>query len=285
MSVTTQQINIEARDGYVLSATLFEPAASGKGVVQIQGGVGIPQTTYAPLASFLVENGYTVLTFDYRGIGGSAPAQLKGFDATIVDWGKLDMTGVFDWVIKKYPDADKTILGHSIGGQVVGLMDNCDQIDQLIFVACSTGYWRDMSAPDRWAVPLAWYGYVPLAVSLLGYANAKAIGWGENLPKGVVMQWRKWCINTNYFEVDFDTVFAPVYFNQVKAPLHCLYLSDDPVANDVTVRQLMQHYDHAEVTLEKIDPGAAGLKKIGHSGYFLEQSGKSLWPRLLVILR
>lgn len=31
----------------------------------------------------------------------------------------------------------------------------------------------------------------------------KKIGQGENLPKGVALQWRMWCINPNYFDDHF----------------------------------------------------------------------------------
>ena len=37
-----------------------------------------------------------VVTYDYRGIGGSAPSRLRGFEARMRDWAFLDMTAVVD---------------------------------------------------------------------------------------------------------------------------------------------------------------------------------------------
>ena len=275
----TTELELEATDGHPLSATLREPRGVRKGVVQIQGGVGIAQSFYAALASFLVEHQYAVLTFDYRGIGRSKPERLKGYDATIIDWGEKDMTSVFDWLIARFPDDKKIVLGHSIGGQMVGLMRNSDQIDQLIFVSASTGYWKNMSSPAKWGAAFAWYGYVPIVVSLLGYANSRQIRWGEDLPKGVALQWRRWCVHDNYFESD-AALMDLSRFKQLSTRLYCIYCADDPVANDLTVSNLLEHYPHTKVNLRKVYPHEVGLKKIGHSGYFQEEC-RSLWEELL----
>ena len=99
----TQNILIEARDGFKLASTIRRPNSKIKGVIQINCGTGIPQSLYANLADYLRETGYVTVTFDYRGIGSSKPKSLKGFEANLEDWGQLDMTSVFDWINKEFP--------------------------------------------------------------------------------------------------------------------------------------------------------------------------------------
>ena len=64
-------LTLAARDRTKLAATLFEPAAPNGGAILINIGTGIPRQFYAAFAGHLASRGFTVLTYDYRGIGGS----------------------------------------------------------------------------------------------------------------------------------------------------------------------------------------------------------------------
>lgn len=276
-----EHLEIPARDGYLLSAKLFRPSGTSKGVVQIHSGTGIPQQLYANFAAYLAKQGYTSLTFDYRGIAESAPKVLKGFNAKISDWGKLDMPGVFDWVIDHFPNQKKIIAAHSMGGQMVGLMDNYKKIDQLFLIASSTGYWRDMSSPYKWLPAFFWYFLIPLHVRFFGFVNAMKIKQGENLPKGVAMQWRKWCTHPDYFEPDFGKNLSPLFYDQITFPIKSIQIQDDPLANEVTANKLLKYYKNAKIEVELIKPKELGVEKIGHTGFFSRKFKDSLWSKMV----
>ena len=242
MGHMAQKIFIEARDGFKLSGTIRRPNSKIKGVIQINCGTGIPQNLYFNLANYLTESGYVTVTFDYRGIGSSKPKSLKGFEANLEDWGQLDMTSVFDWIDKEFPAEPKIIIGHSMGGQLVGLMDNYDKIDTLILIASSTGYWKDMSSPFKWLMPPLWFLLIPSMVAVYGYANAKIIGQGENLPKGVALQWRDWCINPNYFDDYFKKSNTKLFYDKFQIPIKSIIIEDDPIANKNTSNKLISYY-------------------------------------------
>ena len=275
-----QDILIEARDGFKLSATVRRPLGKIKAVIQLNSGTGIPQKLYANLASFLTNHGYVTITYDYRGIGQSSPPTLQGFQSTIEDWGILDMTSVFDWVIREFPSEKKILIGHSMGGQLVGLMDNYQKIDKLILIASSTGYWRDMSAPYKWLMPPLWFLVIPLSIKFYGYANAKNLRQGENLPKGVAIQWRNWCINPTYFEDHFQQSNTRLFFDKLRIPLKSIQISDDPIANEITANKLLTYYKNAHIEVEKISPEKLGVKKIGHAGFFSRKFSDTLWENL-----
>jgi predicted alpha/beta hydrolase len=189
-------IKIIAEDGYTLSGTLREPSSGFKGFIQINSGTGIPERFYRHFAKYLTKQGYVTVTFDYRGIGKSKPEKLKGFEATNFQWGELDMTAVLNWGIKNYPDLEKIVIGHSMGGQLIGTMKNADKIDRTILIASGTGFWKDMPRSIlKIFMPFLWYLYIPFTTTICGYGGAKKIKQGENLPKGVALQWRNWCIN------------------------------------------------------------------------------------------
>ena len=283
MSVTETHLQIPAKDGFLLSATLFEPDPSTqrKGVIQLNSGTGIPRSLYANMVRFLADSGYTAVIYDYRGIGGSKPKSLKHFSAFIRDWGQLDMVGVLEWVNDHYPTERKILIGHSTGGQMVGLMENNDLLDRFILIASSTGYWKDMSKPYKWLMPPLWLLYIPLSIHLMGYANAKKFRHGENLPAGVALEWRKWCINPQYFEPEFGKSLAPLYFDQINIPLTSYQVSEDPIANATTANKLLTYYVNADVNVKKIEPSAFQVDKIGHTGFFSRKFRMSLWQDLL----
>ncbi|WP_297513847.1 alpha/beta fold hydrolase [Flavobacterium sp.] len=275
-----QNIIIETRDGLKLSATIRRPLTEIKGVVQMNSGTGIPQKVYSNLAIYLTQSGYVTVTYDYRGIGNSKPKSLKGFEAKIEDWGILDMTSIFDWIINEFPNEKKIIIGHSIGGQLVGLMDNYHKIDKLILIASSTGYWKDMSSPYKLLMPPLWFLFIPLTTFIYGYANAKKIRQGENLPKGVAIQWRNWCINPNYFDDHFQKSNTRLFFDKLTIPLKSIQITDDPIANEITCNKILKYYNAAKIEIEKIRPEQLGVKKIGHTGFFSRQFKDTLWKNL-----
>ena len=65
--------------------------------------------------------GMAVLTFDYRGIGGSRQGgALRDEDVRMQDWGRLDLEGALGWMRRAYPGAPLLVLGHSAGASSSG---------------------------------------------------------------------------------------------------------------------------------------------------------------------
>ena len=92
---TKRDFTIVAADGFALSATSYEPEEY-KATIVIAGATGVPQQFYQRFSRFAADNGYRTVTFDYRGIGRSKVARLKGFKASFLDWARLDLAAVID---------------------------------------------------------------------------------------------------------------------------------------------------------------------------------------------
>src|SRR5262249_47600102 len=127
MSVTMSELSIPARDGYPLAATLYEPEsnrsldAAPQAIALINSATAVKQTLYARFATFLASQEIPVLTYDYRGIGRSRPESLKRFQARLSDWSNHDLPAAIDWLGARYSESPLFVIGHSIGGQLVGL--------------------------------------------------------------------------------------------------------------------------------------------------------------------
>ena len=139
--ILAQDTVIPARDGYPLAATVFAPAAAPRRVVLINSATAVPRRIYRGFATFLAERGFAALAYDYRGVAGSRPPSLRGFEARMRDWAALDVAAAIDHMRNVWPAAALTVVGHSFGGQALGLAPNNREVSRALLVAAQAGYW------------------------------------------------------------------------------------------------------------------------------------------------
>ena len=104
--------------------------------------MGVPRTYYADFSAWLAEQGYTVRTFDYRGIADSSTTKLPGSTIRMQDWGELDIDAILADTVDYCEKAPVFLLGHSCGGQLFGLAKHSEQLAGLILVGSQLGNWR-----------------------------------------------------------------------------------------------------------------------------------------------
>lgn len=129
-----KRVVIKACDGYPLIALVGEPPLPAKGVIVISAGTGIRKEFYIHFAAFLVRNGYITLVYDYRGIGESAPDDLRTSGIYIHEWGTKDMNAILNYLVDDRKYSDIIWVGHSIGAQLVGLLDKRHHIKKVVSV-------------------------------------------------------------------------------------------------------------------------------------------------------
>ncbi len=269
-------ISFAATDGYALAATLFEPTGAARGVVLIAAATAVPRGYYAKFARFLAEQGFKVVTFDYRGIGGSRPkGGLRGFKAGMRDWAALDLVAAIDYAEGLAEGKPLLYVGHSFGGQALGQLPNNHKVSRALFAASQIGYWKLFPAPEKYRVWLLLRVLGPALYTLFGYVPGK-LGMGEDLPKGVFREWAGWCMKPRYL-FDDATLDARKHFQNYKGALRAIGLSDDDWAPPVTVAGLLEGYTGTKPEHITVTPESVGQKKIGHFGYFREASREPLW--------
>lgn len=119
-------LELRAADGFTLHATLYD--ASSTNVTFVAGAMGVKRRYYDAFARFMTERGRSVVTIDYRGIGDSRPRTLRGFDATMADWGRFDIDAALAWIAGELRPASLTYVGHSAGGQLAALAPHADRV-------------------------------------------------------------------------------------------------------------------------------------------------------------
>lgn len=279
-----KKICITTNDGHLLSALYEQPLVKSNGAVIISSAIGIRKEFYLNFAHFLVMEGYTILLYDYRGIGESAPEDLRTSMACIYDWGKEDMNAALDFMVAKKGFKDIIWLGHSLGAQLIGMLQQQQYIKKVVSVSAAVGYWGYFPFPKNIIVWLQWYVISPLLVKIYGYGPLKKVGWGENIPKNVFMEWRKWCMSKTYYRKFIEERFECDKFYRFVKPITAVYTSDDFIANDRTVSLMVKFFPNAPVEVVKIPVEKFTKLKAGHTGIFRKRFKDSLWPVLLSII-
>lgn len=283
-------LSLESSDGVVLAARVHRPDHNGvgvKGAVLIGGAMGVRQDYYSAFAEWLAAQGYAVMTFDYRGMGdsrtGAQTKSLRGFDADLFSWAR-DYDTAVDALRAATPDVPLYLIGHSLGAQLPGLLRNRDNIAGLLSVAAGSGYWRDNAPRLKRSVLYFWHLLVPLATAMCGYFPGKRIGKVGDLPRGVILQWRRWCLDPRY-TVGAEGAAVRAQFEQVRFPVVALSITDDELMTERGTRVLIDCYANAPRRIERVAPADARVKRIGHFGFFREQFQSSLWARSVALLQ
>ncbi|TAH18670.1 MAG: alpha/beta fold hydrolase [Cytophagales bacterium] len=278
MEVKQEKLKIKCVDGYELSAILLQPTEP-KAVVQFNGGTGIVKEFYLNFLTHIASCGYVVLLYDYRGIGESRPASLKNFDAKMSDWGKKDMTDTLAWLNERFPDLPKLLMGHSMGGQQIGMMHNHHLLKGALLIATSTGVISSITKPYRHYASLMFNIYTPLVTAIFGYVPLKVLGAGEDLPKYIASEWISWCNNKHYLFDFIGKTLHDTHYDKVEMPIHAYIIEDDPIANSDSVADLLSGYKNAKISTEFIKVADYQTKNIGHLGLFSRKFKENLWHK------
>jgi predicted alpha/beta hydrolase len=172
-------------------------------------------------------------------------------------------------------------LGHSLGGQILPFVPNRESVAKVITVASGSGYWRENSPRLRRFAGLLWYGIVPVTMALWGYFPGQSLRLIGDLPKGVMAQWRRWCLHPEY-AVGAEGEAARRLFEEVTTPIVSISFTDDDFMSGRNTASLHGFYAGAPRTMKRFAPAQLGERRIGHFGFFRPAVADSLWrPHLL----
>jgi predicted alpha/beta hydrolase len=260
-----------------LAVRRYEPAGEVRASIVIGGAMGVRQSFYEPFAQWLAQQGLQVWTFDYRGSGDSRNgASLRGFEADLFDWAR-DYEAVIDAAKAAMRERPLYLLGHSLGAQLPGFLQRPEQVDGLVSIAAGSGYWRENAPKLRRSILYFWFVLVPLATRLCGYFPGRRLKKVGDLPRGVILQWRRWCLNPRY-SVGAEGESALQSYGRVRFPVLALSITDDELMTLAGTESLVSFYAGAPRAVERIAPADVQARRIGHFGFFREQFKSSLWP-------
>jgi len=261
---------IRTADHYALKVNCYEPFArdGAEHVVIINSGAGVPQTFYEPFATWLADHGFYVLTYDYRGIGGSRGASIKGLRASIQDWGSKDCAATIAYASTAYQAKKLYLLGHSIGSVVTGFVSRLPKIERMLLISPHTGYFGDYARDGKWRMFLMWHLFMPLISRVFGFFPGRLLGLPEDLPYSVALEWGK-----RWRKGDLRGDERLSGFARVATQALVLRPADDPFATRSAYDRVRERFSNTQFAEKKL----FAPNPIGHFDFFRRHHRDSLW--------
>lgn len=279
-------IEIVCKDGVRLGGHQWH-AVGGRpdAVVIVNAATGVLASYYHRYARFLADQGFDVITYDYRGIGASRPATLRGCRYRWSDWGTLDFDAVIEFARRHADGRPLLVAGHSIGGFLPGLAENARWITRMLTVGAQHAWWRDYAAGSKTRLVFKWHVVMPLLTALCGYFPGRRLGWLEDLPAGVANEWsfRRERMELSHPAADRDAILKR--FAAVTAPILAVTVGDDELAPPEAVRRGLSYYPNATATQVLLPPSRLGVERIGHVGLFHARHADGFWRETVAWLR
>lgn len=282
--INSDTIEVVCVDGVRLVGQLWRSRRRALGSVIINGATGVHSRFYHRYAAFLSGAGFDVLTYDYRGVGGSAPGNLRGCDWRWSDWGQMDCNAAIGFMTDR-SSSPLMVVGHSIGGFLPGLAAQNDRIERMLTVGGQFGWWGDYHLIQRGRLFLKWHVTMPLLTAACGYFPGRRLGWSEDLPAGVAYEWafRRHRFELSHRPAERDTLLDRMA--ACRADILALVVTDDPIATPRAVERALRAYLGAERRIAEIAPSSLGVSRLGHFDLFRSHHSQSFWPDTVRWLR
>ena len=275
-----KELVLQTPDQFPISVKIFEPEIPNRKLLVINSATGVRQQVYFSFAKYLATQGFTVITYDYRGIGESKPRKMKGFEASMRIWGTRDFKTITGFIKENYPDYSKFCLGHSVGALILGMNEDSVIFKKFIFVATQDAYIGHLSWRVAVTAALGFGIAVPVTVILKGYFPAHRFGLGESLPKGSAYDWRTLILNKKstgrlYEKIEKD------HSKDLNQEAFIIHAEDDSWVTMKGMESLMNNsYPNMKKTYREIKVSESPKKQVGHINFFRSYN-RSLWKIIL----
>lgn len=284
--VEPRAVEIDCQDGVALRGHIWPHARSEKrATVIVNPATGVLARYYHRYAAFLASHGFDVITYDYRGIGASRPASLRSCGYRWRDWGERDFEAVLGLARRFDPAAPLMVVGHSIGGFLLGLAPSAPAISRVLTIGAQYAFWRDYAADRRLRLFLKWHVAMPALTALCGYFPGRRLGWLEDLPAGVANDWSFRCARMELSHPEAEREDVLRRFAAVSAPILAVGVSDDDLGTPKAIARALAYYTGASTTQVQVSPGDFDLREIGHFGLLHSRHRTDFWLDSLIWLR
>ena len=272
-------IEIRAADGAALAATLFEPERPNGIALQINSAAGTRRQYYRGFAQYMATRGFAVVTYDYRDAFIETTAELRSSGAGLTTWGGIDQPSVTRFLRGRYPDRRLALLGHSVGGQLIGLSPAVGELSAVMLVASAHGYWRRFRHPyKQFRRALNAFVIGPVALRTVGYLPSFIAG-GRRKSKAQGTELLRYIRSPHFFCDEQGRPLRP-HNGEVVAPLRHVVVSDDEVVIPGAELDVREWFPNAASEIERITPGRYGVKHIGHFGMFRRSMPQGFWDEV-----
>nr|WP_314497702.1 alpha/beta hydrolase [uncultured Chryseobacterium sp.] len=274
-----EKVLLQTDDGFQIAVHVFNPEVISHRLLLINSATGVKQQVYFSFAQFFASEGFTVITYDYRGVGLSKPRKLRNFKASMRIWGSQDYRSLTQFIIRNFPEYQKFCLGHSVGALILGMNKDSKIFDEFLFVGAQNAFIGSLKWKTK-IEALVGFGFIqPLLTELFGYFPAHWFGLGESLPKNCAYDWRTLILNrksTNKLLLTNDD-----YSKELRQKVFIIQAEDDDWLTDKGVSSLLKDtYLYLKPKYRLIKTSESEKGEIGHINFFRSYN-RNLWKIIL----
>lgn len=274
-----KSIDVVTQDNYVLSVHLFEPKTPNHKLLLINSATGVKQQIYFSFAQFFCGQGFTVITYDYRGIGLSKPKKMRGFKASMRIWGTEDYKAVTNYIKTNFTGYQKFCLGHSLGALILGMNEDSKMFEEFIFVGTQNAFVGNLKFKTKIEAYLGFGIAQPLSTKILGYFPGNWFGLGESLPAGSAFDWQTLILNRKSTNRLLEKLTD--HSKELTQKVFVIRAEDDAWLTEKGVRSLLEDtYPNMKPTYRLIKTSESEKNEIGHINFFRSYNRK-LWNIIL----
>ena len=268
-----EKLALRTKDGVEINMYLTPSEFEGKieHAILIAPALGVPAKFYDQFATYFAKCGFDVFSFDYRTSGPNGSENPRLMDA-----GVHDLDTVFDHLTVKYKKV--AFVGHSLGGQLLGLASLASRLSCAVFVASSLPNPANMNSKLRWQTGLMKYLLLPF-FRIKGRFPSRRLGLSSiDLPSTIARDWGTWLRSPSYL-FDYLSESQLCNYRSLRLPVLALGVSDDELAPERNIDLLLAQYSSANIesVILEIEPK---MGTCGHMGFFKEAHGISFWSDL-----
>lgn len=263
-----EAFDLNVSDGYPINVSYFKSSnPKSNKIILVGGGAGLLQYRFYKYARYLSEQGYHTYTFDYRGMGKSKRADLKGNSISLSDWAEKDLASLIESIKRQWPKGEYYFIGHCMSCHLLPLIKQNTEFKKIAFVATAWGAWRQY--PNKYCIGLHVQTWIPLITELLGYLPSSIAQGDENLPKGVVREWRQWF---NHPDMSKPYTKSIRYIESITCPVRFFYCPYDKIAPYPLVKLFGKQLTKAKVDFQNLDEiWQKDNGQMKHRGFFKER--------------
>ncbi len=184
-----ESLDVRTSDGWSLRADVRSPEGPSRGVAVLAHALMARRTEFyrqkeSSFASFLVDRGWRVVAFDFRGHGESRPAAHEGGSFGYDDFVSRDLAAVCAFAREQAPPEEPlVVVGHSLGGHAAFAAQGTGAIlvDAIVGIAAAPPFLRDHEpSRARWLVKRATFASMLATARRVGRFPARALRLGSD---------------------------------------------------------------------------------------------------------
>lgn len=252
-------------------------------LIVINSAMGSNSIKYKEMSIFFSENGWNVISYNYRGIGNLIDRKILK-NLNLKQWGTEDMNTVISWGLDKFKPQNLVIMGHSIGAQLIQYLNIKVKPNRVVLFSGQKGYWKYWDKSLKIPIYMFWKIVLPINTLINKEFSLMKIANCSPLPMRVALDWRIWALNKKFIDKD-KTDISNKSESLSNVPLLSIHISDDRIyAPQKAVDALLEVYSHSKITKFTLHPFDLKSDSLKHSGIFEVDKTLNFWKNLLLWL-